>query len=294
MSVIAATNLNDLLDALGRAWLKLLGSSSSGASKANGFGLGELSGTYGAYDAVSDAMTALAAIGSADVAGDLLPVGNRYRDSLSTAAIFGAKTKAFLAAIDRHCARFGGANYSNLETYLKYLNTGGGGTWTALQDGLAWRDLYYAVKGAYPSNYNCYYEVLQGTTDAEAHLSTNALGKFLVSGAGAGAFTDGVAIDSTKYAGGVGSLKVSGLAGSGNVTVTGIGFDPATRAVTTSKTWITSVTGNGDTAIVVGAGTAPANCLLIDVTNVSIAAGITAGTIYVEAKRPSGRPLLPA
>ena len=298
MSVLSVANLNSIMDSVLHGYVKLVGTSGSG------YGMG--SGSYGTYDKIDDAVTTLAGAGNLDASVDFGRGLLALRDAMIPATRFAEQARAFVSQLDRHFSRFGSSNFSNTETFLKYYNTGSGGTWTALQD-RNWRTIYNAIRGGttYPANYNLYFEVLQGTLDDAAHLYTNGLGKFVATGAGTGNFTKAVvegslidggsttgSVDSTKYAGGVGSLKVSGLTGTGNVTVTGIGFDPATRAVTTSKTWITSVTANGDTAVVVGGGTAPANCLLVMVTNITIAAGISAGTIYVEGKRPTGRLLI--
>lgn len=296
MAVISVANTNALIDQLCSSYYKAYGTSGSG------YGIG--ASGFGAYGAAATAVTNLAAIGDLDPAIDFGRALTAFRDSMVASDRLAERMRALLAAMDRHYSRFGGANYSSTESYLDYNNVGGGGTWTALQD-RAWRTLYYAMRSTYPAASNIYFEVLQGTLSDASHLYTNGLGKFVASGAGTGTFTKAVvegslidggsttgSIDSSKYCGGAGSLKVSGLTGTGNVTVTGIGFDPATETVTTSKTWITSVTANGDTVMTVGAGTAPANCLMIMVTNISIAAGISAGTIYVEAKRPSGRSLL--
>lgn len=298
MPIIDNTNFNSIMDNVCLGYYKLVGTSGSG------YGMGDSS--YGCYDKLDDAVTVLAAVDDLDPSVDFGRALLALRDSMVASTRFGERAKALLAQLDRHMSRFGSSNFSTTETFLKYNNTTTVTKWQTLQD-RAWRTIYNAIKGGsnYPANYNLYFEVLQGTLDDAAHLYTNGLGKCLVTGAGTRTYTAAVvegslidggssvgSIDSTKYAGGVGNLKVSGLTGTGNVTVTGIGFDPSTRAVTTSKTWITSVTANGDTTIVVGAGTAPANCLLIMVTDISIAAGISAGTIYAEAKRPSGRSLL--
>ena len=299
MSVITPTALNALLDSVNLSAYKLHGTAAAA------YGVG--TSAWGAYDKLDDAATALAALADLDVIGDLNRQLLSARDAMVALTLYAPKVGPLISALDRHVLRFGGANFANLETYLKYYNTTHATKWQALQD-KKWRDVYNAVKRGsnYPAAYNVFFEALQGTFgDGSDHLYALGLGRFVASGAGAGTFTDATlqgdlvvgigsdaAIDYTKYAGGTGKLKVSGLAGSGNVTVTGYGMDPATRAVTAAVTWITSITGDGTTTMTKGAGTVPTDSLLLEVSNITIAAGITAGTFYAEAHRPSGRSLL--
>lgn len=283
MGVISTELCNQTLDMLVQAYVKALGTAGTG------YGMGEPEGAFGAADAMVDLRTLLASEG--DPQAHCGRAAETLQDALSSLSIVGSKSRAFIAALNRHARQFGGANYSSLETLLQYRNAGGGGTWAALQD-YRWRDLYNAMFGGstYPEEYNLYCEILQGAT------FTQGMGGFAVSGAGAGVYTDAPLvspliagssvskIDNSKFAGGIPQLVVSGLAGNGLVTVTGIGYDPATKAITASVTWTVTVTANG-TWYFTG-GTAPANALIIDVTNIGIAAGITAGQLYVNAQRP--------
>lgn len=257
------------------------------------YGVGVVGDTDKGYGALDDLLAAIAATSDPDQIGGLYNRAKAARDGtyaerlavrLSQSVLEGLNALVRAANID--------ASITGVESFLTYYNTGAGGEWNALMPGPQWRELYYQWKRAYPAIGNLYFEVLEGGT-FRGTTYTNALGKFVVSGAGTGTFTDGAAVDTTKYAGGIGNLKVSGLTGSGNVTITGTGWNPATNAITASVTWITSVSGDGNTAIVVGGGTAPADCLINNVTNITIAAGITAGTIFVEAKKPTGREAIP-
>ena len=128
---------------------------------------------------------------------------------------------------------------------------------------------------------NLYYEVLQA-------VYANALAKLVVAGT---AFTAGVVVDQTKYAGGTPQINVTAITGSGLVTVTGTAFNPATQQTVAGVTW--TATASSTSVIALTPGTAPSNSLIGAVSAISVAAGITAGTIYVEAARPTGRPLLP-
>ncbi len=296
MAQIPVSDFNNMLDDVLLGVYKAIGTSGSG------YGIGDGSSAFGAFDAVDDALTHLEGV------GDLTPIADmgRQLDSLKTAmsgvARFAREARSFVASIDRHVAKFGGSNYSNLDTFLTYYNVGAGGTWTALQDRKL-RDLFNAIKGGsnYPSPENLYFEVLQGTLSDEDHLYTNGLGKLEV-GVGfsaaivEGSLVNGVvngAIDHTKYSGGDNVLNVSTFGGSSDtVTVTGYAFDPATQTVDTGSivTWDATVSGTGDVALAVN--TAPANSRIIEVTNIAAGGSITSGIMYVEAQRPSGRPLL--
>ncbi|MCH8978464.1 MAG: hypothetical protein IH945_04385 [Armatimonadetes bacterium] len=296
MPATLTADLNTILDRLASAQAKTVGTSASG------YGVGTAS--YGAKKEVDTAETTLAAIDDNDPVLDYGKALQSFRDRMTTAQLMIAAGSDFFAGLDRHASRFGAGVYTTIDGWLTDLNTTGT-KWEAVQDRF-FRDLYNAVKGGsfFPSPENIYFEVLQGTFDDPTHLYTEGLGKFVVVGE---VFTEAVLegslvagltatarIDPAKYAGGVGNLKVSGFAGSADdVTVTGYGFDPATKAITAAgKTWITSVSADGDTAIVVGGGSAPADSQIIEVTGIAAGGNITAGTIYVEAKRPSGRLLV--
>jgi len=290
MAIITATDLNAQLDYCAQLYLKALGTA------ATGYGLGTSALAYGAGQSVASLKTGWAAVSDLDVSRMLAGALDQIEEKVTASRFTKDLLAPLLRAITIIVQRGGISGVSSIDAYLEYLNTGTGTKWQALQPP-NWRDVYYAWKSEYPTVHNVYYEVLQGAT------YVNGLGKFEVSGAGAGVYTDQAnagdlvtedgstgSIDTSKYCGGFPQVRVSGLTGTGTVTVTGIGFDPATEAKTTSKTWTAAVTGNGVTACVVG--TAPVDSLIVNCTNVSVAAGISAGTIYVEAARPTGRPLI--
>jgi hypothetical protein len=282
---ITAARFNLFADRICQAYERMRGGSS--------YGIGVVGDTTYSYGALDDLMDDIVATADSACIGGLYNTAKSARDSTYAQRIALRQMQGILERLNGLVrAASIDSTITNIETWLAYYNTGTGGDWNALMPGPQWREIYYQWKGAYPSVSNLYFEIKEAGT-FRGTTYTNALGKFVVSGAGAGTYTDGAAVDTTKYAGGVGNLKVSGLAGSGNVTITGTGWDPATGAITASVTWITAVSGDGNTAIVVGAGTAPAGCLINNVTNITIAAGITAGTIYAEALKPTGREAIP-
>lgn len=279
---LSVVNTNLFLDYCARYYERLRGYSGTT------YGMGESGDTERSAGAVADILAAIAATADSSIINGLYSATVDLQTASQVEKIAAQKLRNFLQQTEGLIRGLGISGVTSLSTYLAYYNTGAGGTWTALQNP-AFRELYHGWRGAYPSNYNLFFEVVQagvwrGTT------YTNALAKFVVSGAGAGATTDGVAIDSTKYCGGIPAINVSSLTGNGVVTVTGTFFDPATGAVETSKTALFTITAAGHFYRDTGTpGTAATNALLIDVTTITIAAGITAGTFYVEAERPALR-----
>lgn len=215
----------------------------------------------------------------ADVVNLLLPAVKNAPNVVPLQKQIAATLGAVLAAVEAACVQSGQANaisaINSLETFLQYYNTGAGGYWNCLMPP-DWRTLYYNIRNAYPAAYNLYFEVLQGAA------YTNALGKLIASGP---TFTDGVAIDSTKYAGGVAQVTTSGFAGAAD-TVTVNGTWRKQDGTTGTGNGTVTVSGNGTVAV---SGLPFANALLLDVAGITAGPLITGGTIYAEAKRPSGR-----
>lgn len=299
MSMLSVTQMNSLLD-YSCDWARdIYGSSSSG------FGSGSAAVSFGAKANADAIMTLINGSGDPDIYLTLGKYAQDLVNGTSWQQIVKKVMTAWINGLDRHVYQKSGiTGVGSTDTFLKYYNIGAGGYWNGLQDGRWFRDAYYAAKNAYPSVYNCYFEVLQGTLNASTHLYSLGLGRFVTSGAGAGTFTkatlegelvtDGAGfgkIDGTKFAGGVASVVVSGLSGSGVLTMTGNGYDPVTESIVTGKTWTKTISGNTTYDFDGGTGFT-GNILLLEVTNVSIAAGITAGTFYIQARRPTGRPLI--
>jgi len=278
MAELSVANLNALLDEVGKAYLRTLGTSAS----ANGVGE-PTDGSYGAAGAISTARSNVATIADADVAADILPGLNIAKTNLSAKKLFAPSLRAIKSRLDLHARTWGGSNYSSLLARLTYLNVTHATKWQALQDG-RWRAAWVEAFGSNSTPENWYFEVLQGS------VYTNGLRKSVVTGAGTDTETAGATIDSTLYCGGFPYIVVSGLTGSGVVTVTGTEYNPATKVATAGKTWTYTVSGNGTFALAVG--TAATDSLIVACSAVAVAAGISAGTIYVEAHRPSGRSLL--
>jgi hypothetical protein len=287
MAILTTEALNKMLDELVHAMVLAEGDNTAGSGYPNGYGVGTEGGSSGAAGRLQQILTDLGAESDASIAGAFQPTLARVIDDVSAIKLIGRAVRRYLGRLNSHARQYGGSNFSSIETWLTYLNTGGGGPWAGLQD-QRWRDLYYQFATAYPSVHNVYCEVLQGTADERRHLYTNALYKVVFSGAGAGTPTDGVQIDSTQFAGGVPALIMSGLSGLGSITITGTFFNPSTGAIETGKTAVFSVAANGRHYRAAG-GTAHASALILGVDSASLPAGITAGTFYIEAERPALR-----
>jgi hypothetical protein len=234
-------------------------------------GLGN--GTSGASAKVQDMMDILLNCVNYDELDALL----RPTKSLLDASIFtnfvSGTVSVFLSALSNLCGRSGLSGVSDLNTYATYYNLQAATKWHCLFNPV-FRDVYALWRGGtYPSAYNVYFEVLQGSE------YPNALRKLVV---GSGQ-TAGYTIDDTMYAGGFAYVTWSGVSGSGTATVTG----------TWRKTDGTTASGNGTVNVSGASGSATitppfSNALILSCSNIAVS-GITAGTLYLEARRPSGR-----
>ncbi len=277
MAVITAAGINAILDHSVQLYARIIG------TQASGQGAGVAGQAWGAAQSAGSISTALLALTDLDPVADLVkPVGELLK-TVDGAGIAANHLAPLLSSLQRHVIRFGIPDVNNLDLFLRYLNTGTVTKWTGLQHPL-WRDLALRWNpNITPEPCNLYFEVLQGATYANA-LARLTIGSAMVPGHSIAA----------EYAGGFGQLRVSGLSGSGVVTVTGTAFDPATRSTVAARTWTATVNANGVVALAPGGGSAaPADSLIKSVSAISAAVGISAGVIYVEAARPAGRPLLP-
>jgi hypothetical protein len=297
MAVITADTLEAITDDWAGAAYKLIG-----LDGLNDYGVGD--NDFGAFDLSDDAVIVIAALIDPDPINAVLRQSLATRDTMIGNTIYGNAVKPCWVALDKHAAKFGDTDFQTLNAYLSYLNTALGTKWQAQLD-RKWYDLYNVIKGGsnFPNVENIYFEVLEGTFADEDHLFTSGLGHYLQStttftqptleGELIAGGTSDAQIDNTKYSGGLGKMKVASFAGAADdVTVTGRFFDPATKLITANVTSITNVTGDGTITMVPGAGTMPTDSLLIEVVSVIVGGNITEASIFFEAHRPAGRPLL--
>lgn len=280
-------------DAVTAIYLKARGSDPDDANaptNANEFGLGVLSGTWGAtalagdaIDAVVQAVTDEGEAGIDAVVALATPARN-LRDRVNVKIWANFVLLEPMSAIESHVVQTNGNDIASLDAYLTFLNTGDTDKWQALMPP-AYGEMMNYLKGAMPAVNNLWYEILQGTQ------FTNGMGKLVV---GTG-YTDGQAVDTDLYCGGFPYIKVASVTGTGVITVTGDAYDPSTKTVSTDRTWVytlASATPGTYALVPGGASAAPANSLIVNCKTtggIAVDAGILAGTMYVEAHRPTGR-----
>lgn len=278
MAVITPTGINAVLDQAVDFAIRYVG------SQASGLGVGINGQAWGAVQASTALDTAILALGDLDPIVALAQPAQTLNQSIDGAGQAANQLSSFLSALQSHVTKYQIPNVRALDDYLTYCNITTG-PWQCLQNPF-WYTLFGKwLGGSYPSIWNCFYEVLQGGS-FQGTTFTNALAKFVV---GTG-FTGGFSIDTTKYAGGFPQVHFTAITGSGLVTVTGTSYDPVSKSFQTGMTWTATCSATGVTAL--AASTAPANSLIAAVSAVVCAGGISAGTLYVEAARPAGRPLL--
>jgi len=234
-------------------------------------GLGN--GSSGASAKVQDMMDILLNCLNYDELDALLRPTKSLLDASMFTNFVSGTVPVFLSALSNLCGRSGLSGVSDLNTYATYYNLQHSTKWQCLFNPV-FRSVYALWRGGtYPSPHNVYFEVLQGTN------YPNALRRLVV---GTGQ-TAGYTIDETMYAGGFAHLTWSGVSGSGTATVTG----------TWRKTDGTTATGNGTANVSGASGSASitppfSNALILSCTNITVT-GITAGTLYVEARVPPSR-----
>lgn len=281
MAVITATLLNSIIDYSCGYYLEILGTSGAG------YGYGPQGAMWGAANKAGLISTAISGSGDLALIAQLATAGVTLTTIAAGVTRAGADLMQLLFAIQNNIVQAQvNQTVRNIDTYLTYLNTGNPSSyWAALQHP-SWQLLGQAwMPGQTPSPWNVYADDPGSGSGA---VYNGNLGVLIV---GTG-FTAGDTINSSLYAGGFPAITVTGLTGSGVVTVTGTARNPASYTTPVSSvTWTATVTTNG--TVTLTAGTAPANSLILAVSNISVAAGITAGTIAAISQRPSGRPVEP-
>ncbi len=177
-----------------------------------------------------------------------------------------------LNGYDDDCAKYGEessiASIKDAKSFAQYFQYGVGGPWGhfwAPDFALAFQDVF----GAYPGAKLVY-------SPAVADMGHKASG---------GAFVAGTDVDTSLYAGAaIPKLLAAGLTGTGMATVVGNGYS-SDGLPQQGRSWSVNVTGNGTFTLVPGV----AGDILTKVTAINVPAGITAGTLTVQADIPAGR-----
>lgn len=300
-NVIPTNSLIQWLDGCTAAYLLARGSDptiSTSPSNPNGFGMGIIGGDWGCTNnnnALFDALiTAGADAGGAglNAVAALAQVAQNFQNNQGVQFYASQVLSQPLVAVQQQIASANaGSSIYTIDGYLQQLNCTNGVTfWQALMPpafGLMWQDCFGGAQKI--GQYNMWQEVLQST------LYAYALGGLAVSG---NVFTAGFDISSAGlYAGGFPYVNVTAVTGTGVITVTGTAYNPAsvgtsTSPLVTGATWQYNLTSavTGEYALAPGGSSpAPANSLIMKVTGISVAAGISAGQLYVESHRPLSR-----
>ena len=269
MGTINVSQVVGMVDKVTAWYVTVRGSATSGE------GMGTAGSSYGGNDKATELEALGIATADYDIISILGPSFRGLRDNSDIDALAAAYLSSCLSAMNVACAAAGTANswtgVSDLDTFAGYHNLTTATKWQCLFPP-DFYGAYSAAVGRAPTNYNVYYEVLQSG-------GGNGLGKLII---GTG-FSSPGSIDNTLYAGGFGQVTATGVTGSDTVTVAG----------TWRKTDGSTATGNGTAAVSSSTTvvlTPPFTAaLLLAVTNITAGAGLTAGTFYAEAKRPSAR-----
>jgi hypothetical protein len=261
-------------------------------TNASGYGIGDTSDTSRAYFKMTDTSTGLESIRRAFADPDIEQYFIATMSTLKAKqpSLYNRSITPLVVSLKQACVasmlNLGQNSSTSVDLFAKYYNIGAGGPWNCLF-APGWYTLHNDTVGSYPSPYNTYFEVVQGST------YTNGMYKVTCNSTSGGSSpTDGFAIDSTKYAGCFPYIRTSSVTGGGLVTVAG----------TWRKTDGTTASGNGTITLTsTPANNAYAltslpftNALLLDVTGITLATTLTGGTIYVESKAPSGRLAAPS
>lgn len=244
------------------------------------YGMGILGGSFGASKRAQDLEDLLMDTQDADKIAYLGAAFRAMRNASDGRVALAALSTGSLRALDFISEATGTANdlaeIVDLNTFATYYNLTAVTKWGCLF-APDFYDLYYRAFGLELAAHNTYFELMQGAANP------NGLAKFVV---GAG-LTLGSSIDSTKYAGSTGRLELA--------SITSTGSDVVTVSGTFRKTDGTTATGDATATI---SSASPQNvtltppftsALLLSVSNVTVGANITGGTIYVETVRPAGR-----
>lgn len=283
MPLISDVDLNLVIDYACQGYMRMYGNSASN------YGIAPKGSAYAAAFSSGEVLTTILATADVDVVSTMLSGAQAAYNGTDSLAVASGLYSTLFAQLLTHISTLSSPQSRTLDAYLTTLNVTGATKWQALQSP-AFYDLYPKFyNGVTPSIWNTYFQIVQGGA-WKGTTYTNALAKFIV---GTG-LTVGTPVDGTKYAGGFPFLNVTAITGTDLVTVTGTAYNPATQTAIPGSTWTATPVSTGAIALTpAGTQPAPANSLIQAVTNIVCGAGISAGTVYVEAHAPTGRITIP-
>lgn len=237
------------------------------------FGMGDATQTvitsdWGVSRKARDAQALIYATGDPAWINRMQPANSQIMNFTGWQTLIQVMLRTAVYNLGVSCQASGLTGVSNLDTYLSYYNTGAGGPWGCL------------VAPGFATIALVAYGITLSVTNIYAP-SIPTMATFVVSGS---VFTAGTSVVTTIYAGeGQCEVIMTGITGSGIVTVTGTART-ASGTIVTGRTWTATVTANGTFALT----PTLTGDLLCSVSGVSVAAGITAGTLVVTGLIPSG------
>jgi hypothetical protein len=250
MGIIATSDLRTILDKIARYCGEAASDPDIGSTYGFAAAAGHVLSGSGAID------TFILTLTDRDQIADLLPAARDLDENNPTAPATiisqAALVKAFMAALDIQCARFG---YKNLDGYLTFLNTP---TPTLRTHGLLRRYL--------------------GAVSAANNFLTKdqVIATFTATGAATGTYAHVAAVDATQYGPHKLRMKnVTVLTSAPTVTVTAKKPDGTTSTLTAT---ISTLTINTETDL------SDTGLKFVDVTNITIAGSTSGDEVEVIAK----------
>lgn len=269
MSLASAKSYISAMDTLCLLYTRLKGSGN--------YGVGNDSSIIGCRDTVENYFHAFA-IGESN--SDFRPRLNSAYERMSVRydadQLIQETAESLLSALRAHART---NSYGTIDALLTYFNTGAGGDYAALAPPV-WKTISEFWLGTTPSPTNLYYEVLRNSTN------TDGLGSFDFDG---DIFTDGVAVDTAVYSGGIPKFRLLGTSGdsSVNVEVTGtqVKLDGTVEA---GVKWTCSVDlTQANRLYDLSPSTAQAGALIANVSLITTDRNVSSvGFGYVEGHRP--------
>ena len=286
MSLITPAMVYKLLDDLDAMYLALWGTSGSG------LGVGD--GTWGASEQAQGTLSRISGATDTSFAVPniqlvLLPAAIQLQAWCSQFSIYGSLAQKLVPAMSTLCAQANSVNGSilNIDTFMYWYNFLNSASYWQCLAPPDWTIMYPTVfgLGSAPNPLNVYFPCIQGHTYLGTTF-TNALAKLVIAGP---TTTLGYVIPTANYAGSFAYAQWTGATGSGacSITVHGLDQQGNSETWTLTGTWSDANFNATNTGVALVPSTRTYS-LISSVTSITVT-GMTAGTMYIESRPPSGR-----
>lgn len=261
--MLTATQLANITDDIANFYLRALGTAPT-------YGLGNTADADRARLALSQLEGHVIGTNDLVLIGQLSSAITTAKANTTAKAVAAIAFTEFMRRLETQIASYQIPNAVTFDGFVTYLNTNGSPYWGAVLHPI-WSELWPLFRFGATLSPTCLYQV--------ATLGTWTPG---------GGFVAGSTIDHLVYAGGQCEIDVTGHAGNFDVVVTGVGYDPATKATIAGSTWTkNAVAGNGNHVLV-----SAQERLIVQATAINVT-GTNPATITIRADAPTGRPALP-